>query len=370
MNNLTKQLQIEVDTSFLYDSIAKIQTDESMKRVLTSLSEIEKRHAEGILKKIRTTDPEMQMPGPSRRARMQLFLGKFFGYDSIISGLSNVEKNVARSSVMNKKKEGKELSGLEHNHLKIIEAIKSNQKMNVSSGLLSRFEGRHSTVGGNALRAAVLGANDGLVSNLSLVMGIAGAAASDQTIMLTGIAGLLAGAISMALGEWLSVQSSTELNLNQIALETEELENSPEEEQKELALLYQAKGMDIKTSEDLAAKTFESKEKAIEALIVEELGLDKEELSGSAWEAAIASFILFAFGAIIPVFPYFFLEGYSAMMLSIGSAIIGLFVIGASITLFTGRSIIFSGFRQVLFGLAAAAVTYGIGALIGVSMAG
>ena len=96
----------------------------------------------------------------------------------------------------------------------------------------------------------------------------------------------------------------------------------------------------------------------------------QRKLSGSAWEAAIASFILFAFGAIIPVFPYFFLEGYSAMMLSIGAAIIGLFVIGASITLFTGRSIFFSGFRQVLFGLAAAAVTYGIGALIGVSMAG
>jgi VIT1/CCC1 family predicted Fe2+/Mn2+ transporter len=370
MNNLTRQLQIETDTSFLYDSIAKIQTDESMKRVLTSLGDIERRHAEALLAKIRTTDPEMRMPQPSGRARTRLFLGKFFGYDSIISGLSAIEKNAARSSVLNKQRTGRNPTGFEHNHLKIIEAISSNRKMNVSGGLLSRFEGRHRTVGGNALRAAVLGANDGLVSNLSLVMGIAGAAASDATIMLTGIAGLLAGAISMALGEWLSVQSSTELNLNQIALETDELENSPDEERKELALLYQAKGMDVQTSEELAAKAFENKESAIGALIVEELGLNQEELSGSAWEAAIASFVLFAFGAIIPVFPYFFLEGRSAMMLSIGAAIVGLFGIGASITLFTGKSVFFSGMRQVLFGLAAAAVTYGIGALIGVSMAG
>jgi VIT1/CCC1 family predicted Fe2+/Mn2+ transporter len=370
MDDLRKQLQIETDASFLYDSVANLQTDENLKKVLSSLSRIEKNHADAILNKLMKEDPAASLPQPSRRAKIQIFLGKFFGYDSIINNLSNVEKSVAKNSVLNKRKEGKELTGFEHNHLKIIESIQANQNFDVSSGLLSKFEGRHKSVGGNALRAAVLGANDGLVSNLSLVMGVVGAAASDDTVLLTGIAGLLAGAISMALGEWLSVQSSRELNLNQIRLETQELENSPEEEQKELALLYQAKGMDVKTSEELARKTFESKDKAIEALITEELGMDREELGGSAWEAAIASFILFAIGAVIPLFPYFFLHGENAMLTSIGAAIIGLFGIGASITLFTGRSVAFSGLRQVIFGLAAAAVTYGIGTLIGVSIAG
>jgi vacuolar iron transporter family protein len=200
-------------------------------------------------------------------------------------------------------------------------------------------------------------------------MGVAGAAVSNNTILLTGIAGLLAGAISMALGEWLSVQSSRELHLRQIELETEELAASPEEEKKELVLLYQAKGMTLSEAKKLAEKAFETKESAIETLIIEELGINKEELGGSAWEAAITSFVLFAVGAIIPLFPFFILEGINAIYLSVGASVIGLFGIGAAITLFTGKGVLYSGMRQVFFGLAAAAVTFGIGTLIGVSLA-
>ena len=143
-----------------------------------------------------------------------------------------------------------------------------------------------------------------------------------------------------------------------------------EEEKKELVLLYQAKGMDLEQAQILADKAFQTTDSAIETLITEELGINKEELDGSAWEAAITSFILFAIGAIIPLYPFIFLEGKNAIYLSIASAVIGLFTIGSAITLFTGKSIWFSGTRQVFFGLAAAAVTYGIGALIGVSIAG
>ena len=174
----------------------------------------------------------------------------------------------------------------------------------------------------------------------------------------------------MAMGEWLSVQSSRELNMRQIELETEELEASPEEEKKELILLYQAKGMNIEEASKLAEKAFESHETAIDAIIKEELGIDKEELGGSAWEAAFASFVLFAIGAIIPLYPFMILEGKNAIYLSLISSVIGLFGIGAAITLLTGKKVLFSGFRQVAFGLAAAAVTYGIGSLIGVSLAG
>ena len=370
LDKLKGQLQTEVDTAFLYDSIASIQSDDNLTRVLRSLSQIEKGHAKNMLDKVLTIDSKYQMPMPSSRAKLQLKLGKIFGYSSIISSLSSVEKQFAVNAVKNKIKNGEKPTGFEHNHLKIIEAVNNNAALNVSGGFLSKFESRHKSVGGNALRAAVLGSNDGLVSNMSLVMGVAGAAVSNNTILLTGIAGLLAGAISMALGEWLSVQSSRELNQRQIDLETEELLASPQEEKKELVLLYQAKGMNVFEAQKLADKAFESHETAIDAIITEELGIDKEELGGSAWEAAIASFVLFSIGAIIPLYPFMILEGKNVIFLSVGSSVVGLFGIGAAITLLTGKSVMFSGLRQVGFGLAAAAITYGIGSLIGVSLAG
>ena len=370
LNKLKDQLQTEVDTAFLYDSIAAIQSDDNLTRVLQSLSDIEKGHAQHMLNKVWKYDSNYKMPLPSSRAKLQLKLGKLFGYNSIISSLSSIEKQFAVNAIKNKIESGEKPTGFEHNHLKIIEAVNNNAALNVSGGFLSKFESRHKSVGGNALRAAVLGSNDGLVSNMSLVMGVAGAAVSNNTILLTGIAGLLAGAISMALGEWLSVQSSRELNQRQIDIETEELEASPEEEKKELVLLYQAKGMNIIEAQKLADKAFENPETAIDAIIIEELGIDKNELGGSAWEAAIASFVLFSIGAIIPLYPFMFLDGKNAILLSVGSSVIGLFGIGAAITLLTGKNVMFSGFRQVFFGLTAAAVTYGIGSLIGVSLAG
>jgi len=370
LDKLKEQLQTEVDTAYLYDSIAAIQSDDTLIRVLKSLADIEKGHAQHMLDKVHIYEGTYKLPSPSSRAKLQLKVGKIFGYSSIISSLSNIEKQFAVNAIKTKLNAGEKPTGFEHNHLKIIEAVNKNSALNVSGGLLSKFESRHKSVGGNALRASVLGSNDGLVSNMSLVMGVAGAAVSNNTILLTGIAGLLAGAISMALGEWLSVQSSRELNLRQIEIETEELEASPEEEKKELVLLYQAKGMNAEEAQKLADKAFESPETAIEAIITEELGIDKEELGGSAWEAAIASFILFSIGAIIPLYPFMFLDGKNAIFLSLGSSVIGLFGIGAAITLLTGKSILFSGFRQVAFGLVAAAITYGIGSLIGVSLAG
>ena len=370
LNKLKGQLQTEVDTAFLYNSIAAIQTDDNLIRVLQSLAEIEEGHAKHMLDKVKEYEPNIVMPVPSSRAKFQLKLGKLFGYNSIISSLSSIEKQFAVNAIKNKIEKGEKPTGFEHNHLNIIEAVNSNKALNVSGGLLSKFESRHKSVGGNALRAAVLGSNDGLVSNMSLVMGVAGAAVSNNTILLTGIAGLMAGAISMSLGEWLSVQSSRELNQRQIDLEMEELEASPEEEKKELVLLYQAKGMNAVEAQKLADKAFENPESAIDAIIKEELGIDKEELGGSAWEAAIASFLLFAIGAIIPLYPFMILDGQNAILLSIASSVVGLFGIGAAITLLTGKGILFSGMRQVAFGLAAAAVTYGIGTLIGVSLAG
>jgi VIT1/CCC1 family predicted Fe2+/Mn2+ transporter len=237
-------------------------------------------------------------------------------------------------------------------------------------GALAQLEGRHRAAGGNALRAAVLGANDGLVSNLSLVMGVAGAELNNAAILITGLAGLLAGAFSMALGEWLSVQSSRELYQHQIGIEKAEIAAAPDEEREELALIYEARGLPRADAQQLAATALSDSANALETLAREELNVDPAELGGSAWEAAITSFVLFALGAILPVLPFTFLNGSAAIMASLIFSAVGLFVIGGGITLFTGRSVLFSGTRQVLFGLAAAAITFGVGRLIGVNLGG
>jgi VIT1/CCC1 family predicted Fe2+/Mn2+ transporter len=201
-------------------------------------------------------------------------------------------------------------------------------------------------------------------------MGIAGATSGQQGVLLAGLAGLLAGALSMALGEWISVKSSQELSENQMQLEMDELEANPEGEEKELVLIYQSKGIPEAQAKKMAAFVILDTDEAHKILVKEELGINPDDLKGSAIEAAVTSFLLFAVGAIIPVIPFFFATGMKAIIISTVLSGLGLFLIGSSITLFTGKSVWYSGFRQVLFGLAAAAITFGIGKLIGVSIVG
>jgi len=201
-------------------------------------------------------------------------------------------------------------------------------------------------------------------------MGIAGATSNQQGVLLVGIAGLLAGALSMALGEWISVKSSQELYENQMQLEMEELEINPEGEKKELKLIYMSKGIPEDQAAHIVEELMKNKTLAHQVLVKEELGINSEELKGSAMEAALSSFFLFAIGAIIPILPFIFTTGLKAIILSTVASAIGLFLIGSAITLFTGKNVWFSGFRQVFFGLATAAITFGIGKLIGVSLAG
>jgi VIT1/CCC1 family predicted Fe2+/Mn2+ transporter len=257
------------------------------------------------------------------------------------------------------------LSAEEQSHARLFRAIAPEGSGGASGSMIAQFEGRHRASGGNALRAAVLGANDGLVSNASLVMGVAGADLAGRNILITGLAGLLAGSLSMALGEWLSVQSARELYSHQIAIERDELEAAPEEEAEELALIYQSKGLAADRAKELADSIIRDQSAALDTLAREELGVDPSELGGSAWVAAVTSFVLFSVGAIVPVFPYFFGGGSSAVVVSVILSVIALFLIGAAITVITGRSVLLSGGRQVIFGLAAAAITFGVGRLIG-----
>jgi len=234
-------------------------------------------------------------------------------------------------------------------------------------GLERWHKGTGATSG--ALRAAVFGVNDGLVSNLSLVMGVSGADPGNQFVLLAGVAGLLAGSFSMAAGEYVSMQSQRELFERQIALERDELEEDPEQEERELALIYQAKGIPRADAERVAHSLMRDNEVALDTLVREELGLDPDKL-GSPWVAAASSFAAFAVGALIPVLPYLFVVGTGAFLLSIVLSAVALFAVGAGVSLLTGRGLLYSGGRMLLIGAAAAVVTYVVGRLIGVSIAG
>jgi len=174
----------------------------------------------------------------------------------------------------------------------------------------------------------------------------------------------------MAMGEWISVQSSRELYGRQVRIEEQEIAELPAEEEEELALIYQAKGLSEDEARSLAARLMSDRKSALDTLSREELGIDPEELGGSAWGAAVSSYVLFAVGAIVPVFPFLFLTGWPAVATSALASVVGLFMLGAATTLFTGRSVLLAGSRQVLIGAAAAAFTYVLGALLGTSVGG
>jgi len=227
---------------------------------------------------------------------------------------------------------------------------------------------RHATFGGGGnLRAAVFGVNDGLVSNASLVMGMAGATQDSKIIFLTGIAGLIAGAASMAAGEYISVRSQRELYEYQINLEREELEEYPEEEAEELALIYNARGVDMDQARQIATDILQDPEHALNTLSREELGLNPDDL-GSPWGAALSSFVSFALGALVPLLPFVFGERTQPVPAIVLLTGVSLFIVGAVLSLFTGRSAIRGGLRMVLIGGSAGIIAYLIGMLLGISL--
>jgi len=199
-------------------------------------------------------------------------------------------------------------------------------------------------------------------------MGVAAAVTDGRTVLLTGLAGLVAGACSMGLGEWLSVTNARELASREIAREAEEIERTPAAEQRELALIYQAKGVTKPDAERIATDLMGNREAALDTLVREELGLDPKDLGGNPWSAAATSFALFSIGAVFPVAPFLWARGTLAVALSIASGATALCAIGLLTSLFNGRSAWFSALRQTVFGCAAAAVTYGIGAALGVTL--
>jgi VIT1/CCC1 family predicted Fe2+/Mn2+ transporter len=361
-------LRAEIDGAALYRALSEIEPSPELREVYRRLADAEILHAAFWRDRLRAAGYAEPDPRPGWRTRVLIALARRLGPGLILPTVLGNER--ADRDRYREQPEAIQagLPADEHSHSRIFEVIAETAPRGVSGGVLAQLEGRHRTAGGNALRAAVLGANDGLVSNASLVMGVAGADLAARTVLITGLAGLLAGSLSMALGEWLSVQSARELYAHQIAIEREELEAFPEEESEELELIYRAKGLDPAAARRLADQLIHDREIALETLTREELGIDPSELGGSAWEAAITSFALFSVGAIIPVFPYFFTSGQLAVAISIGLSALALFAIGAGITIITGTNAWKSGLRQIAFGVAAAAISFGAGRLVGVGL--
>jgi VIT1/CCC1 family predicted Fe2+/Mn2+ transporter len=359
-----RNLQAETDGALIYRAMAANSGDERLAALFTRMAEAEERHA--ALWRGRLTDagagPDVRA---SWRARTLALLARRFGAGLVAPVVASQER-VNRTMYDDQPESvGTSLPADERSHARLLQAVTGG----ASGILLARFEGRHRAIGGNALRAAVLGANDGLVSNFSLVMGVAGASGGGQPALIAGLAGLLAGSLSMALGEWLSVQSARELYVNQIAIEAEELTTFPQEEAEELRLIYEAKGLEPDDARRLAERiTGGDRKVALDTMTREELGIDPEELGGSAWTAAITSFLLFALGATVPVIPFLFGAGAPAIVASAALSALALFGLGAAITLLTARNPLIAGLRQVGFGLAAAAITFGIGALLGATL--
>ncbi len=359
-------LQGEVDGAQLYKTLAEAERDPHLAEVYRRLSAVESAHAEYWRKQLAKAGADPGTVRLSFRMRALGWLAKTFGPKFVLPTISLLEQRDIGQYDRQPEAVAGGLPGAERSHNRIVQTI-AGSVGGASGATLARLEGRHRT-GGNALRAAVLGANDGLVSNLCLVMGSAGAVGNEKTVLLVGLAGLVAGACSMAIGEWLSVTSSRELNQKQIDLEAEELRRMPEEEKEELALIYQSKGLDEASAKALAEQLMSKKDTALDTLVREELGIDPEELGGSAWTAAGSSFLLFAVGAVVPVVPFFWMTGNAAIWTSVVISAVALAGIGAGTSLFTGRNAAYSALRQLLLGLTAAAITYGIGRIAGVTL--
>ncbi len=380
-------LKLERDAIVLYDSLAAIEKEPRRADAFRRIASNERRHADIWASKLDALGAVVPPVGrPRMRVRFIVFAARLFGTAAVADLVKALEGDEeAAYDAQTGSPEVAAIAADEREHAVIWDRLKAGESIGeiqqpgrdgvaiartaTSAADVGRRETWHRAGGrSGTLRATIFGVSDGLVSNLALVMGVAGASSDPSFVLLAGVAGLLAGAFSMAAGEYISMQSQRELFERQIALERAEMEAMPEEEEAELAASYRAKGFTPAEAARIAHRIFEDPEVALDMLVREELGLDPDQL-GSPWGAAGGSFVAFALGASIPVIPYLFGGGPAVLLVSLGLSLVSLFAVGAAVSLLTGRGLIFSGFRQLALGLAAAVVTYLIGSLIGVNAA-
>jgi VIT1/CCC1 family predicted Fe2+/Mn2+ transporter len=368
-----RYLDAERNASLLYRALAE-STDGEQREALLELADVEDKHAQHWVDKLTAYGVDIP-PAPTvlnaddeqlvRRARS---LG-------LVSVLETLEQNEGADAGMydDEPEALPTMPSDEREHADVFRALKGGEPERFPHRERPTKGGEpwHRTDKSGSVRAAVFGVSDGLVSNTALVMGFAGAslggAIENSVVLFAGLAGLLAGAFSMAAGEYVSMASQRDLFKREIDLERQELLEKPEEERLELELIYRAKGLPREQARAVADQIMKDPEIALDTLAREELGLDPGEL-GSAWKAAVWSFLSFAIGASVVVVPYALFSGMTAFVLAVVLALVSLIVVGGLVGYQSGRGVVFSAGRQVLWGVGAAAVTYLVGSLVGVNV--
>jgi VIT1/CCC1 family predicted Fe2+/Mn2+ transporter/rubrerythrin len=393
-----EHLRSERDAAWMYERLASFERDPDRADLFRSIAEAERRHAAIWTRALEELgEPVPADGGPRTQVRAITALARLLGSSRVASLVMAMERDAAAHYEGEAVPEQAGIAADERAHAEAWKRIGGVEERRPRASRRERIGAEAQAAGvaaaetaarprdiasaerwhragqSGTFRAIVFGVSDGLVSNLALVMGVAGASTETvgdgRFVLLAGIAGLLAGAFSMAAGEYISMQSQRELYERQIELERAEIAAMPEEEEAELAAIYRTKGLTDDEATAIARRVFQKPELALDTLVREELGLDPDEL-GSPWGAAIGSFIAFAIGAVIPVVPYLFGDGSLAFWVSFVVSIVALFGVGAAVSVLTGRSTVYSGLRQAGLGIAAAVVTYIVGRAIGVGVAG
>ncbi|MFA7323022.1 MAG: VIT1/CCC1 transporter family protein [Candidatus Nanopelagicales bacterium] len=367
-----RYLEEERKAALLYKSLAT-SLEGDRREALLELADIEERHARYWIAKLTEAGIDIPDAPTYLHAEDEALVARAnaMGVNDVLAHLEEVE--VAANSLYDGEPEAPQsMVEDEASHAEAFQRMRSDQPvLPIRGGMKApgpdNPEPWHRSDNSGTARAAVFGISDGLVSNTALVMGFAGANPDNRTILFAGLAGLLAGSFSMAAGEYVSVASQRDLFRREIEKEAQELKTKPEEEQKELELIYRAKGVPRDIAAATAAHIMEDPKLALDTLAREELGLNPDEL-GSPVKVAVSSFIAFAIGASIAVVPFIVASGTLAVVLTAVLSTIALLVVGGIVGKLSGRGIIFSAFRQLLWGAGAALVTYGVGKVIGVNV--
>ena len=360
-----RYLTTEWEAANLYRSLADAESSRERAGILRELARMEDNHAARWRGRLEAAGEPLPQWSPSVRSRLLAKLAKVFGTKAVLPILEWAESGDA--DMYAQEPGAEDISAQEKSHERVLAGL--TERRSVAPFRMGRRETRHRGAGGGTLRAAIFGVNDGLVSNLSLIMGVAGAYPGAHAVVVAGVAGLLAGAFSMATGEYVSMSTQRELFERELEMERAELEDNPAEEMQELALIYQAKGLSRDEAESISRRLMSNPISALDTLAKEELGLDPAEL-GSPIGAAVSSFLSFGVGAFIPLVPLLFTTGTTAVIASGLLSGLALIVVGTSSALLTGRSVVMSVARMLGLGVAAATLTHMIGRLLGVTIAG
>jgi VIT1/CCC1 family predicted Fe2+/Mn2+ transporter len=357
----------ERDGAALYDGLAALEKDPAKARSFREIALAERRHGDIWVRRLEKAGVALPPDRPSSRVRALLWLARRLGTAAVLPMVMDAEsKDADKYLAMGGDSEAEAIAAEEHEHRAVLQGMGHGASSEARS-LIAQRERWHRSGRAGSIRAAIFGMNDGLLSNLSLVLGVAGAGVGGETILVTGLAGILAGASSMAVGEYTSVASQRDLLARQVELERREVLEAPEEEAAELALIFKQKGLSTEQASRTAAEILKNPEQAADTLVREELGLDPEDL-GSPWGAAISSFLTFGIGATLPVLPFLVLKGLAAAGVAAGIAFVVLAAVGGLVGFLAGTSPVRSGARTVALGALAAGITFGVGRLLGVAV--